>query len=356
MEAVAEAFTTSFQRWAFAAAVTSFVALPFALDTLERPRLEERLRSMPTAAGDFAWIEHAILKEQSDIDVLVLGTSYLWAAVDTPLLEKRLSANLGRPIVARTLGSNFRGEEMYFILLEELLKHRQVGTVILSMPGVRDRRDTPHPYAHRIAGAAFFSMYDGLPARQRASALGEHLLGAPRHALSLLRSERVEASPLVRTNGALVREAGFSGAGFTETMEAPPTHTADELTFGGSDRGRFCFREDLPGPLQLHFIEKTIRLAHGHGAKVVVLNIPTWADRNESASSERERWSDCAIERMKWNEMFPGVQLVGLSARELFGDMGDERAKLFFYSGHMNANGARYFTSAVLPAIEEAVR
>lgn len=356
MDLVAEAFTTRFQRWAFAVAVISVCALPLVLSALERPHLDDRLRSLPAAAGDFAWIEHAILRERGDIDVLVLGTSYLWAAVDTPFLQKELSLKLGRPVIARTLGSNFRGDEMYFTLLAEVLARRRVSVVVLSMPGVRDRRDAPHPYAHRIAGPGFVSMYDGLPRRQRAAALGARLLGAPRHALSLVRAERVEASPLIHTNGALLREAGFGGAAFIDAPETPPVRTAGELTFRLSDQTRFCFLNDPLNDFQRHFIDKTIRLAQHTGAQVLLLNVPTWGDRNDNATNEIERWPDCVVERMRWTDIFPGVLMIGVTARTLFGGMTDEKAKLFFYSGHMNKNGARYFTSTIAPAIEEAMR
>ncbi len=356
MEPIAPALPHRFQRWVFALAIFGFLGLPFALQCVDRPTLRDRFRSVPTAGGDFAAIEHVVLDERGDIDVLVLGTSYLWAAIDTPFLEKSLRHELGRPLVARTVGSNFRGEEMYLALLSEVVRRRKVRVLVLSMPGVRDRRDAPHPYAHRIAGPDFLSMHNGLPLRQRGAALGVQLLGGPRHALALLRTERTEVSPLVANKGAFLSHTGFAGEPFREQLDEPPSLAAEELIYGPRSASRFCVLDDPLNEIQLHFTKKTIRLAEDHDVRVVIVHVPTWNDRVAGAPNEQSAWPDCVDERMNYPELFPRASLVGMSARTLFGAMTDEHAKLLFYSGHMNANGARYFTTALLPAFVELVR
>jgi hypothetical protein len=357
MDPVAPAFPSSASRLVFAGAVLALLALPGLLHARGHPSVEERFRSVPQTGGDFAAIEHFVLHEAEPIDILVLGTSYLWAAIDTPLLEERVGEALGRPAVARTLGSNFRGEEMYTVLLDETLRRRKVRVLVLSMPSERDRRDSPHPYAHRVAGPGFLDLYDGLPLRQRGAALGEVLLGAPRHALALVRGERTEVSPLLRTNGALLRREGFSGAAFDEDLRPAPELPVSSLVYGPASRDRFCFLDDALNEIQLHFTRQTIALAQKNGVRVVILNVPTWSDRTPNPGIiERRAWRDCVRERMVYPETFPGTTLVGATPRDLFGEMTEREAQRFFYSGHMNANGARYFTDAIAPALVEAVR
>lgn len=345
-EPIAPAFPARPHAWAFAAAVLVVVALPFLLGAIGRPTFRERLRSVPAAGGDFAWIEEVILDEREPraLDVVVLGTSYLWSAIDTPLLEERLG------IHARSIGSNFRGEEMYFILLSELLERRSTKVLVLSMPASRDRRDAPHPYAHRIAGPGYLDLYDGLPLRQRASAFGELLLGTPRHALSLLRPERPTPTKLGVTRGALLKEEAFGATVFADFRPVPPALTADAL-----DGAEVCFANDPPSPLQLHFLRKTIELAEHRGIKIVVANVPNWNDRDPGAPPD-VAWATCAPERTDWRALFPGTRLAAVAPRRLFGGLSQAEQEQLFYGSHLNANGARYLTTALLPAIEEALR
>jgi hypothetical protein len=95
--------------------------------------------------------------------------------------------------------------------------------------------------------------------------------------------------------------------------------------------------------MQLHFSQKLGVLAQAHGCKLVIIHIPMFDERHSPLISEPIFWPD----------ILPGqVTMIGIPPATLFkGLTDDDIKKLFRNSEHLNANGQKYFTSLMTPAL-----
>src|SRR5204862_8192102 len=87
---------------AFASVLLALLGLPFMLRAVGRPTITDTYRAMRSTSGPFVWLEHETLEERSTVDLAFVGPSFVWAGVDTPLVQSALSGALGRPAVTRT--------------------------------------------------------------------------------------------------------------------------------------------------------------------------------------------------------------------------------------------------------------
>jgi hypothetical protein len=319
------------------------------------PRLA--YEEMPIQGGAFPFIERQTFDETSDIDLLFLGSSSLLTAIDTPYVRDEASRRLGRPATVLTFGVNFRGEEIYYTLLRNVLAHRRVGTVVLQLPSATQTSDVPWMLAHHLMPAVGApALWDGLPLRYRVPMYAESVLGAPRRALSLLRPEAPQplaqgigvdlggvwfpSEPRHAELGNLFASAGFEGAPFVAREGAVPDVPAERLIYGPATRDRFRLGDVALTPLQAHFVDRLFALVRDHGVRAVALHVPPLEEHDD----------DRVEERLDWSAHY-GASIVGIPARELFGaDHADVRA-YYYNTGHLNANGAALFTRAIAPAI-----
>ena len=133
-----------FARWQEVFYLTGAVLLLLPLGLSGKITLKDVYATVPTKAGAFPYIQHEIFEEKSDIDVLILSTSLLWTAIDTPYLQTELSKAIGRDAEVVTLGSNWRGEDLNYVMLRDLLERRKVKSLIFSMPADYQIMDEPH--------------------------------------------------------------------------------------------------------------------------------------------------------------------------------------------------------------------
>jgi hypothetical protein len=318
------------------------------------PRLA--YEEMPIQGGAFPFIERQTFDETSDIDVLFLGPSSLWAAIDTPYVQAEASRRLGRPATVLTFGVNFRGEEIYYTLLRNVLAHRRVGTVVLQLPAATQTSDVPWILAHHLMPAVGEpALWDGLPLRYRVPMYADSVLGAPGRALSLLRPNAPQpltqgmgvdlggvwfaGEPRHGELGSLFVPVGFEGAPFVARHDAAPDVPAERLVYGPATRDRFRLGDQALTPLQAHYVDRLFALARDHGVRAVALHVPPLEERDD----------DRVEERLDWAALY-GADVVGIPARELFGGGADVHA-YYYNTSHLNANGAELFTRAIAPAI-----
>jgi hypothetical protein len=123
----------------------------------------------------------------------------------------------------------------------------------------------------------------------------------------------------------------------------PPSISAESSILTQFNKDQFQFtQEDIPFYQNL-FLERLADLCRRSQIPVAVLNIP----------QHTERHSDQVIERKNWKEIFgDDVPLIGIPPSKLFAGLSeDELSKLRFDEAHFNANGSRFFTKAMLPAV-----
>jgi hypothetical protein len=327
----------------FGLMVAGLLVLPLVLAAFGVPTRANVYDEVPTRSGPFAHYRRQIFEETSDLDLVFVGSSLLWAGIDTPLVKARLSESLGRECRVVSLGYNWQGDDLTYTLLSDLLARRKVGLVVTTFTTIEAPRDGPHSQSFRWLDVPHLgAIAGGLSWGQRVALYGESVLGAPRHVLTLARPNRRTVVPGGATLGALQVREGYLGAAFRRYDGAPPVLDADALILSPATRERFRFSDAGVGPYEAHFVRSIGRLLHERGVKAAVLSFPL-------ERAKRDRW---VSERADWSGMLGGdVAMIGVPPAELFRDLDDETVRLLYYNQHLNVNGSRFFTQAVLPAI-----
>ena len=97
------------------------------------------------------WIYERIHYDKTPIDVAIVGTSRVEAAVSAVVLEKELSAKFGRPIHVANLAMPDEGRNLHYLLVKELLDtHPETRIILLS---VSEQADATHPAFRNLADA-----------------------------------------------------------------------------------------------------------------------------------------------------------------------------------------------------------
>jgi hypothetical protein len=343
------AFETPASAAGFATLVGGLILLPVCLAGLGRPRRAEVYDEVPLAAGIYRCFKKEIVEESGDIDLLFLGASYVWAAIDTPFMQDSLSRALGRPSSVLTLAANWRGEELDYVVLRDLLARRRVGMLVVSMPQWPSPLVEPHPMSPYLVGLRDDPAVRARPLAAEVQAFALAVLGAPRHLLSALRPEAVRPAPDC-ARGAGLFEQGFEGQPFRRLEVRPPTIEPESLILSEQTRDRFQFTHEALNEQQAHFTRLLLDLAREHQVPVVFLNIPLFGEGMLERHQVRE-FED-------WPALLePGAQLIGIPAAELFaGAAGDEAIRSYYYNTHLNRNGAELFTRTIAGALIEAHR
>src|SRR5215469_7697175 len=185
---MAPAFTSTRQAAVFALLVLVILLSPMLVGrSLLRPR-DQIYSSLPWGTGPYPYLYNQIYEERGDIDVVFMGPSTMWYAIDTPYFQQRLSEKLGRPAVARTLCWDWIGADAFYRITRDLLEHRNVHMVVFCDPTI-----TAPNTAHRMAPDLFqwpdhAEDLDGLQIRPKTAFYAAAIIGMPKNLLGRLRS------------------------------------------------------------------------------------------------------------------------------------------------------------------------
>jgi hypothetical protein len=354
------AFSSPRQAAAFALLLAALLALPAVM--ARTGRLDRRDVYPPIADeyGPFPWIQQKIFAEAGDADMVFLGSSHLWNAVDTPYVQRQLSERLGREAEVFTLGWPWAGFDAAYVLARDLLDRRRVRTLVIYDEDPRD--DLPHRHSSRWFRIGEDSdALAGLPWTAQASLYGGTVLGMPRHLLSLARPNLVEdpargshsfwntryAAPnLARQRGAIKARLGFDYT--TEFLPYPSPGVAtpgDARVYSAEARDAFAFVGPALPPYQLHFARKLARLCRERGTQLVVLHVPVLAEQGQTVIAERAFWPEV---------LEAPAEIVGIPPARLFaGIPAGDLPRLFYDKVHFNQNGQELFTPLITPALVE---
>ena len=295
--------------------------------------------------GSFTYLQQQIFSERSDLDIVFVGSSLIWAGIDTPYVQRELSRRLGQEAKVVTLASNWRGEDLTYVVVSDLLAHRKVKMLVLTMPLPYQTEKGPHHQAFRWwLHGDHNSILRRLPLRDQLAIYGEQVLGAPRHVLSALRPNRTVPSDLQLTLGALKEQSGYQGAPFVRRVRQAPSLPTRTLIYSPDVRDHFQFTNQPLSQYQTHFLVATLELLSKYQVPIVILHVPT----------SQERYSTVVTERMFWPDALgKDIPIVGVPPATLFAGMNDLEIDQFFYDEHLNLNGSELFTRTITPAILE---
>ena len=345
VKTIEPAFQSRTQALVMLGCLLATLLLPLALPLLGLPSRAEVYRGIPTSAGPFNYIGHEIYEEQAPIDVLFIGGSILWTAIDATHVQAELSTRLRRPAVVRVFGANWPGLDLSYVLLRDVLERRKVGLVVLFMR-FADESDRPHAQAFRWLRVGDDPLiFEGQSLRSRMAVYAATVLGGPRQLLTRLRPNISAPEDKVGKHlGGLLTELGFHGEPFVKVEAQPPAFSTAEMIGRNPTEGWFRVTNNDIGPYQLHFVRMMGDLLRAHSVRAAFLYVPMWSDRG----------SPTVNEAMNWAKVFQvDAAVIGIPGAALFAPISPAEQRQFYYNEHMNRNGAGYFTHAITPAILE---
>jgi hypothetical protein len=321
-------------------------------------RRQDVYSTVPARFGPFPWIQKEIYFDHADVDIAFIGSSHIWCDVDTPYVQKALTARVGRRAEVVTLGWPWGGFDELYLVARDLLDHRRVQTLVIYDESSSE--DVPHQNSSRLFRIGENSeALRGLPLLARVRLYGGAVLGMPRHVLSLLRPDLPEDQAIDQTDfwsvhyhaplmaeqlGSLRARLSFGHdphfAQFAPTVQASPL---DALIYGDETRASFRFTSSALNPYQRHFALELAQLCRRLGTHLVVLHTPSFSERDQAVITERVPWPDI---------LGSDVDVVGIPSARMFAGMSSGEVKaLFFENGHLNQNGQDVFTPLLTPAL-----
>jgi hypothetical protein len=128
-------------------------------------------------------------------------------------------------------------------------------------------------------------------------------------------------------------------------MPQTGTASSDVSVYSPATKTNFEFSGPPAPPLQLHFARLFSALAKEHGVKLVYLHLPESTEMRLPVVREKEFWPEA---------MNADLVMVGIAPQKLFNGLKDKDIfKLYLDPFHFNANGVKYFTPLVTPALRQ---
>src|SRR5258708_690215 len=103
---MAPAFDSGVQAGLFGLLLLVLLLLPIFIAKTHAIARREVYMAMPAIVGPYAFVGKEIFDESSELDVLFLGNSYVWAGIDTPAVKEALSERSHADAKVVTFGSD----------------------------------------------------------------------------------------------------------------------------------------------------------------------------------------------------------------------------------------------------------
>jgi hypothetical protein len=201
--------------------------------------------------------------------------------------------------------------------------------------------DQPHVQLFRVIRYGDHpGAFDGLDLRHRLAIYADLSLGAPRELLNSIRPNLVYPS----AGGTLEYPApvGYMGGPFHARRAEPPSLPAESMIYSRKARGLFRFDGPPLNSYQGYFIRKTIELARQHNTGVVVLHLPSPAERGVGVVLDRE-----GMKQLIGDE----AAFAGVPSARLFENVPPNEFEDYYQDEHLNRNGMELLSRTVTPAL-----
>ncbi|GAM97942.1 hypothetical protein U91I_01572 [alpha proteobacterium U9-1i] len=330
------------------------------------PTLMERLAptdpariygGIPATYGNYATIGAEIARP-GKIDVLIIGASDAWTSLDPRIIRDQLQQRYGREMRVLNLSTNWGGDERNAQVLADVLRTHDVSLVLF--PETDAAPLAPHELAKYWWRGDLET--SGLPRRNQAQLQLMSIIGWPRQIWSRFQtpatapmqdSYRSYLQMQLQNLGFNVARTGWkshsepneaSRRPYVELDAPPPLLTGAALFYGGPSDQSFEIRPSPYTPMQTTFVVAARDMTRAQGGVFATFSIPT-------------HFSSVPLER-PWIRDHEGVTrdwpTFGISQTNLFaGYSFDQMLNFYGNESHFNESGARAFTRATLPAIEE---
>ena len=363
------AFSSTKSAAAFALLLFVLLTLPVIIGKNLPPR-EQSYAIQGWDNGPYPWLRQQIFEETNDIDIAFVGSSLMMWGIDTPYVQAKLSEQLSRPAVIRSICWGGTGYDSLYFITQDLLAHRKVRLLVFydEDNALKGYRNSQAPIWFRYGDNA--EGLDGLPVKEKSLFYFSAIIGAPRNLLSLLRLnlplEVTSSTPnymetmfhtpnpatrLGSVAAQLICNSVADGLPFKLFTPHTETSPADVCIYSTASQAGFQFLDKPLPAWQKHFAAKFGALAKEHGCKLVLLNLPQFDTNRSTVLWERFFWPDLFSNQLNIVGIQPARLWGGLSESDvylLFGNVGHRNNA---YASHLNQNGQKFFTQLITPAL-----
>ena len=323
------------------------------------PNREQRYAFISPQIGPTHVIFKAITKDIKPVDILILGSSLAMCALDPIILEKELTKQLGRPSVVLNLSVHWRGEEIPFLLLSEILKQRKVKMLIWSSPETITWTDEPHALAfHFWENKSYFKNLQNLSLINQLQYYTGTILSFPRLAYLGFTHGSTFERPIFDMiddygpNGGLARKLAFRNNvrldgkrisyKFEEYHKESPAIVENDFVYSESNSCNFSFGNIEVNSYQKAFLKKIGSLCLTNGITLACFKNPTLMDHKYDQIRFPTFWSE---------HFSQSVTYMGIQSKKLFPNTDENERKKFYTDSHLNANGQRYLSQTIAPVL-----
>ena len=351
---ISPAFKSTREALVFSGLVLSFLVMPLLLSWITRLDRADVYPVIPLRYGAYTWIQQQIFDESSSVDIAFIGSSRIFNGIDAPYVQKELSRLLGREAKVITLGWYFGGYDADYFIVRDLQRHRRVRMLVFC--DALQIGSGPHANASRwfrIGEDADDT--DGVSWLWFVRLYSSAVLGAPRHALSLVRPNLMDDPASCEPS---FLNVAYHSPNFAQNLGTQRSHLEFPLNqkfvpveiIGSKMAASVNRHSGLPGlslsklpAYQRHFTRKTGDLCRERGTKVVVVHLPVYKEGRS------------ILEYVYWPDYGDGkVDILEIPYATLFADFSSEGVGSFFYDSlHLNEKGQRLFTPAITPHLLE---
>ena len=305
--------------------------------------------------GTYPWIYHQIFEQTNDFDMVFMGSSHLGWAIETPAVQRTLSAKLGREAMVNTLCWGGGGYDALYYIAQDLLDHHRVKMLVFYDQNCGPNHYDPMPFWFRFGDNA--DDLSGLTPLDWAHYYAGSIMGMPRNILSLCRpslpgdinapnvykSLYNSPNPATQLGAVSQRVTDDSKRPYISFTPQNGVKSTETLIYSDATKTNFLFS---PAPLpkvQAHFARKFLELARGHGCKLVLVHIPVLAESRQHGIPENHFWRETGQ---------ADVPIVGIPAERFFAGLTQKQCEqLYGDPSHLSENGQKYYTSLISPAL-----
>ena len=328
----------------FCILLVMLLLLPFFLFWVGLPPRKQAYGSTPIR---FAVPGHeigAIYDNPQSPDILFLGSSLTWCAIQPHELERSLSRSTGRPVHVEVLGMAWHGLDLQYFLLRDYLQRHHPDLIVLNTPYFGEAPSIPHGQAyHWFRYGEFRGDFQGLPPQVKAEVYAHMVLGGPRDLLARFRPNLVGSDEMLPSAIdkylSTMFDSGYRGAPFVREHDLPtPTPQARLLSTSST-----LFSPVVQPPAySAHFFQSIVALAGQYHCRLVLLHVPEDLEYGK-ASMPEYAWPGGG-----------GLKMIGVPTDTLYAGMSREQFLHYYADHHLNKNGSELFTAAITPALIEA--
>ncbi len=341
------AFSSPVQIISFILLVVFALLLPVFIAATGKITRRNSYEIMPEEHGAYSFVKTEIFDNEQDIDILFVGSSIQWNAIDTPQVQRGLSDAVGREARVVSFGFNFNGIDIPYVQLCDVIERKRVRMVVFSVPRL-PFNDGPNATGYKFLRYGEYADTTGdLPFEYKTALFAGSVLRSPHDLLTLLRENKSKPSKYAADLGANreVMGMGRNPEKFVGFTPPAPIVPISDLLLSNATRNRFEFTNEMLPPYQNHYLNELVDLLSRNRIPLVIINVPQY----------NERLSPRVIERFDWATIFNSdVPLIGIAPTTLFNGLTPTEVELLHCDQyHLNKNGSEFFTQTVLPAILE---